>query len=109
MKTTVYFCDFRDAFLSVRPDNFSREGLGVLFEYLEQFEQDTGEELELDVIDICCDFSEDTPENIAQSYDINLDDCNGDYYEISAKVKEYLEDNGVFVGEVAGGFVYREH
>jgi len=109
MKTTVSVYDFRDAFQKIRPDNFSYEGLGALFEYLEECEADVGEEYELDVIAICCDFSEDTPESIAENYSIDISDCGGDYYEISAKVKDYLIDQGVFVGEVSNGFVYRQH
>lgn len=41
-----------------RGDNFSYGGLKVLFNYLNDLESDTGEEYELDVIGICCDFSE---------------------------------------------------
>jgi hypothetical protein len=40
-----------------RKENFSREGLSALFEYLESAECE-GSEMELDVIAICCDFSE---------------------------------------------------
>lgn len=59
MKRTVNVYDFRQAFKdSGRNDNFTYEGLGALFEYFEGLEEDTGEEMELDVIGICCDFSE---------------------------------------------------
>jgi len=58
MKKTVYFNDFYDAFQAKRSNNFSYEGLQALFDYLEQYEQDCGQELELDVIAICCDFAE---------------------------------------------------
>lgn len=58
MKTTVNEYAFRRAFETTRPDNFSYAGLSALFEYFEQYEEDTGEEMELDVIAICCDFSE---------------------------------------------------
>lgn len=107
MKTTVYFYDFKHAFESIRPDNFSREGLEVLWDYLEEYEDSTGEELELDVIALCCDFSEDTWENIASDYRIDLDGCEDDDDEKKEAVKEYLEDQGALVGEVSGGFVYR--
>jgi len=106
MKTTVSLYDFRDAFQRIRPTNFTYEGLEALFDYLEQYEQDCGQELELDVISICCDFSEDTWINIAEYYSINLEGCDNDE-ERMEKVKEYLEDEGAFVGEVEGGFVYR--
>ena len=59
MKQTINVYDFRDAFRNhQRADNFSYEGLTALFEYLEELEEDTGEEMELDVIALCCDFTE---------------------------------------------------
>ena len=59
MKRTVNVYDFRQAFKdSGRNDNFTYEGLGALFEYFEGLEEDTGEEMGLDVIGICGEFSE---------------------------------------------------
>lgn len=59
MKTTVNKYQFRRAFEEMnRTNNFTYAGLNALFEYLEQYEEDTGEEIELDVIAICCDFTE---------------------------------------------------
>lgn len=107
MKQTVSVYDFRNSFNAVRPNNFSYEGLGLLFEYLEEYEQDTGEELELDVIAICCDFSEDTWEEIADQYDIDLGDCEDDEEKQKA-VTDYLIEQGVYVGEVADCIVYRQ-
>ena len=50
---------FADAFRRMgRENQFSREALEALFNYLEDYEQDTGEDLELDVIGLCCDFTE---------------------------------------------------
>lgn len=107
MKTTVNFYTFRDAFKAIRPDNFSREGLSVLWDYLEECEQSCGEEFELDVIALCCDFYEDSTNNIASDYRIDVEGL--DAYEITEAVREYLEDEGVLIGEVEGGFVYRSH
>lgn len=112
MKTTVSLYDFREAFRTCgRAEQFSYEGLEVLFDYLEQYEEDTGEELELDVVALCCDFYEDTVEAIARNYSIDLNDADPedtDYEEqCAALVREYLEDNGAFVGAITGGFVYR--
>jgi len=42
----------------IRPDNFTRAGLFALVEYLEEYEESTGETIELDVIAICCDYRE---------------------------------------------------
>ena len=59
MKTTVSQNDFLDAFKKLRPDNFSYEGLMALYDYLENFEEETEKETELDVILFCCAYTED--------------------------------------------------
>ena len=105
MKTTVNRYDFERAFSDAgRKDQFSYDGLKALFEYLEQLEQDTGEELELDVIALCCDYYEDTPEAIAANYSIDIEGMDED--GIVDAVREYLMDNGAYCGEFPGGFVY---
>lgn len=43
MKTTINRHEFLEAFQAMRPENFSREGLNMLFEYLEQYEEDEHE------------------------------------------------------------------
>ena len=58
MKTTINQNDFLDAFKKLRPDNFSYDGLVALYDYLDDFEEDTDEEIELDVIAFCCDYTE---------------------------------------------------
>jgi len=79
MKQTINFNDFYDAFQEVRPDNFSYEGLRALFDWLEDLADGTGEEVELDVIALCCDFSEyESLEEVQENYtDIeSLDDLS---------------------------------
>lgn len=44
---------FHDAFTGIRPDNFNYAGLNALFDYFDDME-----DFELDVIAICCDFSQ---------------------------------------------------
>jgi len=59
MKSTVNESQFIDAFTKMnRENNFSYEGRKALFDYLEQYEQDTDTEVELDVIALCCEYSE---------------------------------------------------
>lgn len=59
MKKTINYYDFVKAFEEMgRIDHFSREGLKALFDYLEQYEADTGIEIELDVIALCVEFTE---------------------------------------------------
>jgi hypothetical protein len=59
MKKTINFYDFEDAFKKYDRDiNFSYDGKRALFDYLEELEKGSEEEMELDVIGLCCDFSE---------------------------------------------------
>ena len=51
--------DFCKAFARMgRKDQFCYAARQALFEYLESLAEDTGEPVELDVIALCCDFSE---------------------------------------------------
>jgi predicted ArsR family transcriptional regulator len=105
--TSVY--QFRDAFTQAnRQNQFSYEGLEVLFDYLEELSDSIGEPYELDVIALCCDYAEDTVEDIAHSYSIDIDGL--DDGEALDKVTEYLQDEGHFVGVTdAGVIVYHQH
>lgn len=59
MKTTVTSYQFVEAFKHAgRESQFSRAALFALFEYLEEYENSTGEEIELDPIGICCEWAE---------------------------------------------------
>ena len=75
MKRNVSEYEFCDAFRDMgRGDSFSYEGLKALYDHLLQYEEDTGEEIELDVISLCCDYSEyDTALEAAQEYGFELD------------------------------------
>ena len=71
MYQTIGFSEFTDAFNAVRPKNFSYEGLEVLFDYLEQYEDDCTENgIELDVIAICCDFTECSIKEVLNDYNL---------------------------------------
>jgi hypothetical protein len=80
--------DFRNAFQNIRPNNFSYEGLEILFNGLEQYESDADQKMELDVIAICCDFSEMALNEIKASYDI----------EENEEAEEFLSDNTWVLG-----------
>ena len=105
MKTTVSRYDFERAFVDAgRKDQFSYEALGLLFAYLEEYEESTGEEIELDVVALCCEYYEDTLESIAANYRIDLEGMDDD--EQLEAVREHLQDNTQLVGETSTGFVY---
>ena len=70
MIRTINEYDFIDAFKKMgRTDNFSTSGLIALYEYLEMLGDDLGQEIELDVIALCCEYAE---------YD-NLEEFQADY------------------------------
>ena len=59
MKQTINFYDFERAFADHdRQDQFTYEGKRALFEWFEMLDEDCGTETELDVIAICCEFTE---------------------------------------------------
>ena len=58
MKQTINEYQFKRAFETTRPNYFSYEGLTALYEYLKEYEEGTGEEVELDVVGLCCDYTE---------------------------------------------------
>lgn len=60
MKTRVSMYDFRNAFMQsdTYKNSFSYEGLQALFEYLEQYEEETGEEIDFDMVALACEYSE---------------------------------------------------
>ena len=56
---TIFSYDFRRAFADYgRTNNFSYEGLGALFDWLDELSTDTVTPYELDVIALCCEFTE---------------------------------------------------
>ena len=99
---------FREEFKQMgRGDQFTHEGLGLLFDYLDQLSDDCGQQIELDVVGICCDYVEDNAYKIAIQYDIDIENLNDD--EIIEEVVAILEINGVFVGKTADdSIVYRQ-
>ena len=99
---------FREAFrLAERMDQFSYEGLEVLFDYLDNLSEDIGEPIELDVVALCCEYYESSVEELIDNYDIDLSEVDEDDPDsIIEVVREYLEDNTSVCGEVSDRFVY---
>jgi hypothetical protein len=104
MIQTINVSDFRDAFRAYgRHEQFSYEGLGALFDYLE----DAAPSYELDVIALCCDYSEDTVEQIAEAYGLELPP-NETEEEHQAAARDYLDDRTQIVAELDGRFLYSQ-
>jgi hypothetical protein len=107
MKQTITRYDFERAFVDAdRKENFSYEGLGLLFAYFEEIEESIGEEIELDVIAICCEYAEDTISGIAENYGLELPEDETEDEHRQA-VFDYLSSHTSVVGDTADGFVYQ--
>ena len=94
MKQTVHFEDFYNAFKSSRPSQFTYDGLKSLYDYLIQYEEDTGEELDLDVIALCCDYTE---------YK-NFQELKSNYLDVKT-LEELSEKTSVIPVENTKGFI----
>jgi hypothetical protein len=90
---------FREEFKQMgRGDQFTHDGLGLLFDYLDELSDDCGQQIELDVVGICCDYTENTQEDIARFHALDIDE-----------VMDYLHENSIVVGQTAEGtIVYRQ-
>lgn len=65
----IGFCQFCDAFRDMgRNKQFTYEAKRALFDYLEDLGEDIGEEIELDVIALCCEWKEETLEDVLHDY-----------------------------------------
>ena len=101
MKQTVTEAQFIKDFQDVRPNNFSYQGLKTLFEWLEIYEDDTGQEIEFDLIALCCDFTE---------YD-NLKEFQGEYgeeYQTANDIREVTQLIFFDYGNLNKGFIIQQ-
>ena len=103
MIQTINFTTFANAFRSseLRSTQFSYEALELIFDYIEDYERDTGEQVEFDMIALCCEWNEDSPENIVDQYDIELKD----HKELESEVTEYLNDHTQVAGVTSNGTI----
>lgn len=107
MKQSINVYQFREAFRSHERENFSYEALGYLFDWLEQCEADTGEEMEMDVIGLCCDFAEDNIDNIIDNYGLNVTGLNE--VEKHAYVSDYLNEETIVIAETGNNsYLYQQ-
>ena len=106
MKTIITESAFVDTFdIFDRKENFTREARRALFEYFEQFEEDTGEEIEFDCIAICCEYNQMEYLEVASEYNIDISECSDDD-EIKVAVLEHLNDNTSIVAELSDSVVF---
>lgn len=110
MKTTVYLEDFHDAFIKAgRESQFSYEARNILFNWIEEFDNDTGEETELDVIALCCEFTENSIEDIVDNYGYMMDEtAEHDRESIHDFLNSHTLVCGAYEKEGITFFVYQQ-
>lgn len=81
-----------------RKDTFSYKGKRALFDYLENYEQETGEDTELDIVALCCEYTE--FENAAEAVSEYTDGI-----EEEKEAREYLEDRTTVIDVEDGGVI----
>lgn len=93
--------DFRQAWAnSSRADSFSYEALGLLFETLEELSPD----YELDIVELDCEYSESTLEEIISDYGYALAD-NEEEEPTLEEVLDYLQENTLVCGTTPQGTI----
>lgn len=119
MKTTLNTSDIARALHRDDDAAWSWNGAKALAEYLEEYEESTGEEMELDVCAIRCDFSEyENLEAWASDYFRNQADAvdqlgltlgmdgsiDEESDEIDDNIRSYIRDKGTLI-EFEGGII----
>jgi hypothetical protein len=104
MIQTLRLSDFTNAFRnSDRKDQFSYEALTILFDYFESVEGDTP--IEFDMIAICCEWAENTPEELIEMYRIDIEPHEEN--DKHGAVLDYLNDHTQVAGiTFKGNVVY---
>ncbi|GAF84823.1 unnamed protein product, partial [marine sediment metagenome] len=72
-------------------------GLRVLYDFFEEWQESTGQEVELDVIAICCEWSELTISDIQEQYDLD-----------TWSVSDYLDYHTMIAGKTDTTIVFQD-
>ena len=110
MKMTINETMFKDQFrLHGRKDQFSWNGLTALYDYLEEAYDESSEyEYNLDVIGLCCEFTEyDNALDAASNYNrlLNVESLTED--EKEKKALEFLHDHTLVI-TFEGGIIIQD-
>jgi hypothetical protein len=112
MKMTLNTYQIADALKNDTCARWSYNGSLALAEYLEEYEESTGEEMELDTCAIRCDFSEypclldwahDHFSNALEELGFDETEENDDD-DVDSKIREYIQDHGQLI-EFDGGII----
>ena len=109
--TSIYRAGFHELFLACgREYQFSYDGLNILYSYLYDLSDDLGENIDIDVIALCCDYSEEDANDIAKQYSIDLGDLveYDDETEIVELVLAYLNEHTAVAGRHGSTIVFQQ-
>jgi aspartate/glutamate racemase len=98
--------ELREQFINYNRDNYSYDAYQALYEYYDELE-----DMELDVIAICCDWSELSINQVIRDYSIDLSDITDDNGDIDNSEKlelvmKYLNDR-TYAIYTNGGFLFQ--
>jgi hypothetical protein len=99
MKMTIDSHGFRNAFAFFgRNNQFSHNGFQALFNHFEEIEQGGGGEIELDVIGMCCEFTEfDTALEAALDFHGFINDQELTEQEQERQALQFLSDSTTII------------
>ena len=108
-QSNLSFGDFCDSFSESYKNNFTYEGKQALYDYLIQYEEDTGEEIEMDIVAFCCDYNEYSGiDEYIQNYNTDIDksEFEGDEEGFKKAVMEEIQNKTTLI-EIEGseGFI----
>ena len=84
-KSNLSFCQWCDEWSESRQDQFTYEAKKALYNYLENYEEETDEEIEVDIVALCCEYTEYS----------DLEDLQANYSDIESM--EDLEDHTIVI------------
>jgi len=96
MKKTINFYNFRKEFYKAgREEEFTYNARKALFYNLKEYEEATGEEIELDVVALCCEYTE--FENIEEFWEAYGQDGYPDIEAIEENTQVIMIDDEAFL------------
>ena len=109
MKKTISKGEFIDEFRNCNTykESFSIGGLMALYDYLVEYEEGTGDEVELDVVALCCEYNEYESANEAAKQYNGAVEASKDFddEDREAAALAWLEDQTTVIPVNGGGVI----
>lgn len=106
MKITLNTNQIADMIRQDSPDSWSYNGAKALAEYMEEYEEESGEEVEFDAVEIRCGWSEyDSLIDFADDHSSTLQlDKEKEWNELEEEIREFIQERGHLI-EFDGGII----